>query len=192
MKHYNLDEIRTTMRKDITTYKALAKAWDAVTFPTKKDGKPFAVLSKNISGAKLAPVAYAMQPGENEVTVYTFSSSAGYVHDSIKAYELVRYLKSEDMKAKTQNYQPKQTYLEQVYTFDLEDIKAAVKARAEYFTAYAEDLERQLADVDEVFAAFRNAYAAALADLEERTAKHEHKDTFYAVRDTVLGRFPYC
>lgn len=192
MKHYNLDEIKTAIRKGIAINTAFAEAWEKVSFPTKKDGKPFAVMSKNIEGAKYSLEQYAMQAGEYELTVYTFSPAAGYIHDTVKAYELVKYLKDEAKKAKTANYQPEQSYLEQVYTFDLEDIKEAVKARAAYLREYVADLERQLADVDSIFHGFRDAFAAAMKQLEDSTAHHSHKDTFYAVRDTVLNRFPYC
>ena len=192
MKYYNLDEIKTELKKDIARHTAYAEAWEAVTFPVKKDGKPFAVMSKNISGAKYAAEAYAMQAGEYELTVYTQCRECGYIHDSIKAYELVRYMKDESMKAKTQNYMPKQSYLEQVYCFDLEDIKKAVADRAAYLREYVADLERQLAEVDSIFHRFRDAFADALKQLEADTAHHTHKDSFYAVRDTVLNRFPYC
>lgn len=192
MKHYNLDEIKTAMRKDIARNAALSAAWGKVTFPTKKDGKPFAVMSKNIDGAKYTEKQYAMQAGENELTVYTFCKETGYIHDTIDAYELVRYLKDDGKKAKTENYLPKQTYLEQVYKYDLDDIKQAVADRAAYLAEYAEDLEKQLAEVDGIFYNFRDAYAAALKQLENETAQFKHTDTFYAVKDTVLSSFPYC
>lgn len=192
MKHYNLDEIKTVMRKDIARNAALSAAWGKVTFPTKKDGKPFAVMSKNIDGAKYTEKQYAMQAGEYELTVYTFCNETGYIHDTIDAYNLVRYLKDDGKKAKTENYMPKQTYLEQVYKYDLDDIKQAVADRAAQLAEYVEDLEKQLAEVDKIFCNFRDAYAAALKQLENETEKFKHKDAFYAVKDTVLSRFPYC
>lgn len=189
---YNLDEIKTTMKKDIARYSALAEAWERVTFPTKKDGKPFANMAKNIDGAKYTLESYAMQAGEYELTVYTQAPVCGYIHDSIKAYELVRYLKDESKIEKKDNYLPKQSYLEQVYRFDLEDIKKAVADRAEYFREYVADLEKQLAAVDGIFHAFRDAFAAALSQLEKDTAAFKHCDTRYNVKKTVLDRFPYC
>ena len=192
MKCYNLDEIKTQLKKEISENKAFAEAWEKVTFPTKKDGKPFAILSKNISGAKVTAEPYAMQSGENELTVYTSCKECGYINDSIKLYELVRYLKGEGMKANTENYMPKQSYLEQVYRFDLEDIKKAVANRAKHYRDRAADLERQNEQAERIFTKFRKAYAEALADLEDSTEQFSHKDLFYAVKDTVLSRFPYC
>ena len=101
---YNLDEIKTEIKKDMARNSAFIEAWERVTFPTKKDGKPFAVMSKNISGAKYTLESYAMQPGEYELTVYTHAPACGYIYDTIKAHELIRYMKDEKMIAKTKNY----------------------------------------------------------------------------------------
>ena len=189
---YNLDAIQTSIKKDIAINQAYVDAWKKVSFPTKKDGKPFAILSKNIDGAKLNQVSYAMQPGENELTVYTHCNVAGYVYDTIKVYELVRYLKDENMLAKTENYQPiVSKYLEQVYTFDLDDIKKAVSDRIEYLEKYVDDLKAQLAKSQKVFNAFKDAYSSAMKTLENETSEFSHKDLFYAVRDCVKARYPY-
>jgi len=192
MKYYNLDEIKTNMKKDIARYTAFAEAWEAVSFPVKKDGKPFSIMSKNISGAKYSPIACAMQAGEYEITVFTQCRECGYIHESINAYEIARYMKDEAKKAKTQNLLPKQSFLEQVYAYDLEDIKKAIADRAAYCREYVADLQKQLKEVDGIFYRFRDAIAEATKQLEADTAKHTHKNTFYAVKDTVLSRYPYC
>lgn len=189
--YYNFDGIKTELEKELDKNRAFLAAWKNVSFPVKKDGKPFSVISKNIDGAKISACAYAMQAGENELTVYTFSTNCGYIHDSIKLYELVRYLKDESMIAKTENYMPKQSYLEQVYKFDLEDIKNAVKARIEYLESYVSELEKQLSAAFEVLENFRAAYDAAMKKLESDTSGFQHKNLFYAVKDTVLARYPY-
>lgn len=189
--YFNFDGIKTELEKELDRNRAFLAAWKNVSFPVKKDGKPFSVLSKNIDGAKLTACQYAMQAGENELTVYTFSANCGYIHDSIKLYELVRYLKDESMIAKTENYMPKQSYLEQVYKFDLDDIKNAVKARIEYLEEYISDLENQLSASLRVLENFRAAYDAAIKTLESDTAEFSHKNLFHAVKDTVLARYPY-
>ena len=189
---YNLDAIQTSLKKDIAINTAYLEAWRKVSYPTKKDGKSFANLSKNIDGAKLTSVSYAMQPGENELTVYTYCNAAGYVHNSINCYELVKYLKDETMLAKVENYQPKQSYLEQVYTFDLDDIKKAVAKHIAYLECYIADLEKQLAKSKIVFDAFRNAYDLAVKTLQAETNEFTHKDLYYAVFDCVKDRYPYC
>lgn len=191
-EYYNLDAIKTGIEKDIAINTAKLESWKKVSFPTKKDGKPFAVMSKNISGARYNLESYAMQPGEYELSITTFCNAAGYISDTIKAHELVRYLKDESMKAKTENYQPKQTYLEQVYTFDLEDIKKAVADHIAYLESYISDLKAQKASADKVFHNFRKAYESAMKQLETDCKEFSHNDLFYAVRDCVKARYPYC
>lgn len=191
-EYYNLDAIRTAGQKELSIYEAYLKAWQDVTFNTKKDGSPFKTISKNINGAKYSVVDYAMQPGEYELTVYTHCNMAGYVHDSIKAYCYVKDILNEDMKAKTQNYQVKQNLLEQIYTFDIDDIKNAIAAHIEWLTEYVEDLKKQLVKLDRVFRSFRDAYASAMKTLENETSEFSHKFIYYAVRDCVKNRYPYC
>lgn len=43
---YNLDGIKTSLKIEIEEREAILKAWENVTFPTKKNGEPFAVMSK--------------------------------------------------------------------------------------------------------------------------------------------------
>ena len=189
--YYNMDDIRTSITKDIAINKAYIAAWEKVSFPVKKDRKPFANMSKNIDGAKYTLVSYATQAGEYELTVYTQCHAAGYIHDSIKVYDLVRYLKDESMIAKTENYMPKQTWLEQVYKYDLDDIKKAVANRIEYLKSYVSDLEKQFASLETVFRNFRNAFDNAIKTLVNDTKDFQHKDIYYAVKDCVMQRYPY-
>lgn len=190
--YYNLEGIKAEISRQIEQETARMEAWKKVTFPTKKDGKPFAIMSKNIEGARLSPASYAMQPGENVLSITTWSANNGYVRDEVNAHELVKNMKDEAMKAKTQNYQPEQTYLEQVYAYDLDDIKAAVAARIEYLEKRITSLEKQLERADEVYATFKGAYAAAVKALSDSAIKDDDTTLYYAVFDTIKNRFPYC
>lgn len=192
MGHYNLDDVKSSLKREIDRCVSLALAWEKVTFPTKKDGKPFAVLAKNIDGAKLTKVAYAMQDGENELTVYTHCPHNGYIHDSINAYDLVRYLKDESKKAKTENYLPKSPYLEQVYKYDLDDIKKLVADRIKYLWDRVADLNKQLDSADSIYREFRDAYAKAMGILEESCKEFICKDLYYDLKELVKNRFPYA
>lgn len=49
--YYNLDGVKKNIEKEIEANEKLLEVWEKVTFPIKKDGKPFATMSKNISGA---------------------------------------------------------------------------------------------------------------------------------------------
>lgn len=189
---YNLDAIQTDLKRKISENRAFLEAWENVSFPVKKDGKPFSVLSKNIDGAKYSAKSYAMQAGENELTIYTWSSISGYIHDSIDAYNLICYMKDEKMLAKTENYMPKVSYLNQVYKYDLDDIKNAIASRVSYLKDYIDDLEKQLEKSALVYRHFRDAYASAMNILEKDTEEFSSKTLYYAVADCIKDRFPYC
>ena len=189
---YNLDGIKTELTKEINRKKAFLQAWENVTFPTKKDGTPFKQMSKNISGATYYMESYAMQPGEYMLRVNTWANGLGYISNEVRAYEQLKYIKDESKLAKTQNIQPKQTYLAQIYTYDLEDIKNEIQDRIAQLKADIIELEAQFAIATEVYTTFRNAYSKAIAELEETSRKSEDPTLYYMVLDTIKSRYPYC
>lgn len=185
MDCYNLDGIIGNLEKEIDREESILTAWEKVTFPTKKDGKPFAQMGKNISGARYTLTSYALQPGEYELTVTGWSKLSGYVSDSIKAHDLVRYLKSDAMAAKTENYMPKQTYLEQVYRYYLDDIKAGVSSRIERARERVTALKHQKEIAESAYTKFRLAYQSALKSLVTDAGKAEESTLYYNILDTV-------
>ena len=191
--YYDLDDLKNKLRREVAEANTLAEAWGKVSYPVKKDGKPFANMAKNIDGAKYNRIWHAMQDGEYELTVYAHCSVNGYIHDSINLYELVRYLKDDDpRKAKVDNYLPKISYLEQVYKYDLDDIKEKVANRIKYWRNRAEDLEKELECADKLFADFREAYKNAMKILEDGCKEFTQNDLYYGLRDLVKERYPYC
>lgn len=192
-KAYNLDGVLTILRKELDIALCLKKAWENVEIVTKKDGTPFKIMSKNFKGATYKSTEYSLQPHENILQICTWTTTSGYITDKIDCYCLVKYLKDNDpRKAKTENYMPKQQYLEQIYKFDLEDIKQAINKRIEYLTIRAKELEEQIANAQKVYNKFVEAYGKAMRELSDDCAKWTNKDLYYAVRDTVKDRYPYC
>ena len=195
--YYNLDGIKTELVKNLEEAKAKKEAWEKVTFVTKKDGKPFSILGKNIVGAKISTKPYNMQIGQNILTVYS-NSGYKYISDEIDVYNLVKYLKDPAQIAKTQNYMPKQAYLEQVYVYDIDDIKQAVTARIEYMNLRIESLKEQIEKEENAYKAFKAAYAKALDELQANCDTQDvgfsngKNDLYYAVKDTIINRYPYC
>lgn len=190
--YYNLDGIKTELVKEIEATTARLEAWEKVSFPTKKDGTQFKLMSKNIANATYYMDQYAMQPGEYKLRVTTWTKLNGYISSEIDVYNLVRYLKDENKIGKIQNYQPKQTYLEQVYTYDLEDIKQAVSEKIAQLKKEIVQLKAQLKKADDAYNNFRKAYDTAVKQLELDANKAENSTLYYMVIDTIKARYPYC
>lgn len=190
---YNLDGIKTSLKIEIEEREAILKAWENVTFPTKKNGEPFAVMSKNINGATYKKADYGLSANNAELQVVA-NNNHKWTTDSIDCYTLVRYLKDKSKIAKTENYMPKELCLEQVYKFDLEDIKEAVNNRIEYLKGYVESLKKQLEIADKAYAGFRKVYEDAMAVLDNvtETKKDEYSFLKSSILDTIKNRYPYC
>lgn len=191
---YNLDGIVTELKKRNAQDRAILAAWETVTFPTKKDGKPFARMAQNISGAKYAAEAYALQPGEMKITVTTWGADygVGYVSDDLHAYTTADRM-TDAQQSKPGNLLPRVPCLNQIYCFDLDDIKAAIAARCDQLRERIATRENQIEQAAGAYHAFKRAYAAALDQLAAKTGKGTGSDTLYnAILDTVTARYPHC
>lgn len=189
--YYDLNDIKNAISNDIEKHEALLKAWENVTFPTKKDGSAFKQMQKNIAGATYYIESWAMQPGEYRIRVNARCNCAGYITDEINAHNLVKYLKDENKKAKTQNYMQKISYLEQIYMFDLEDIKEAVKDRINYHKKTIAAHKKQLEVATAAYNAFAEHFKNAVNELAKNTDKSENSTLYNAIFDTVTKRYPY-
>lgn len=192
--YWNLDGIKVELNKRLDTTESFLKAWENVSFPTKKDGEPFAVMSKNIDGATYKMCNYALQPGEYELTVSVWIKSSGYLGESLQCYKLVKDL-DETMKVKTQNYMAKTPYLEQVYCYDLDDIKKAVVGRIEYLKNRIVLINKELEIVDKCFHEFESGYNKLIQELEQNCCaagttgfSKNRNDIYYMILDTVLKK----
>lgn len=165
-KTYEIEQLKVKAENRITQTKAFIKGWEDVTFPTRKDGTPFKNMAQNFSGADYTKEEYSMQDGEYQLKIcvcYQSVSNAGYSGqkydtDYISCYQLVKYLKDDEMKTKTENYMPKQTMLEQVYKYDLDDCKKAVAQRIEHLKKQLAVYEKQLKVIESVYLGFTAAY----------------------------------
>lgn len=191
---YNLDGIKTKLKNEIEEREAILKAWENVTFPTKKNGEPFAVMSKNINGATYKKADYCFLSANNVVLNVVANNNYKWVTDSVNCYTLVRYLKDKNKIAKTENYMPKESCLEQIYKYDLEDIKEAVNNRIKFLKENIESLKKQLEIADKAYIAFRKAYEDAMNVLDNvtETKKDEYSFLKSNILETVKERYPYC
>ena len=195
---YNLEGIKIELNKRMSNAKTLLKTWENVTFPTKKDGTSFKTMSKNIAGATYRQEEYALQKAYSyELKVIEHDQLNGYVNDTIKCYDLIKYMEKDDTRLKkSENIMPKEPMLEQVYKFDLEDIKEAVEKRIQYYKNSIEEYKKELENVDKAYNVFKEAYTNAIKELQNVcgcTDDDTTKNTlFYAVKDTIVNRYPYC
>jgi len=193
MNCYDMEGIKTELKKELSSAKTFKRAWEKVTFPTKKDGSVFKILSKNINGAKLHQNEFNPTYGENELTVYTQDPMNGYVHDTIYCYCLVKDIpENDDRRNKPDNvvYRSSSGYYD-LYSFDIQDIKKAVETRIAYCAARIDSLEKQIANLERAYIEFRESYSKAVSRLNE-IFPEQYATAKLAIIDTVNARFPYC
>lgn len=189
--YYNLDGIKTELEKRLSYEKSILKAWENVTFPTKKDGTPFKVMSKNFDGAKLYLDNFAWSDYEKRLKVNIFDDLNGYISEDINCYNQVKYISDKSKLEKVSNIMPKEPMLEQVYVYDLEDIKEEIQKTINRHKENIVSLEKQIDQAEKAYNNFVADYKKAIENLVETCGANDNS-LFYAVRDTVKERYPYC
>lgn len=185
--YYNLDSIKTHIKQEIDKYQCMKEAWENVAFPTKKNGEPFANMSKNFENA-----FYNLSLGKalNPILKVNYHSNLnGYGNDVIYLYTYEKYMKEENYIVKKDK-----NVIDGVYIFDLEDIHNAVKTRIDCLEKYINSLKRQMEIADSAYSAFRKAYKNAMEVLNKVTETTENTYCTLKVNilDTVKERYPYC
>lgn len=189
--YYNLDGIKTELEKRLSYEKSILKAWENVTFPTKKDSTPFKVMSKNFDGAKLYLDNFAWRDYEKRLKVNIFDDLNGYISEDINCYNQVKYISDKSKLEKVSNIMPKEPMLEQVYVYDLEDIKEEIQKTINRHKENIVSLEKQIDQAEKAYNNFVADYKKAIENLVETCGANDNS-LFYAVRDTVKTRYPYC
>lgn len=189
--YYNLDGIKTELNKRLSYEKSILQAWENVTFPTKKDGTPFKVMSKNFDGAKLYLDNFAWRDYEKRLKVNTFDDLNGYISEDINCYNQVKYISDKSKLEKVSNIMPKEPMLEQMYVYDLDDIKEEIQKTINRHKENIVSLEKQIDQAEKAYNNFVADYKKAIENLIETCGANDNS-LFYAVRDTVKTRYPYC
>lgn len=189
--YYNLEGIKTELNKRLSYEKSILQAWENVTFPTKKDGTPFKVMSKNFDGAKLYLDNFACRDYEKRLKVNTFDDLNGYISEDINCYNQVKYISDKSKLEKVSNIMPKEPMLEQMYVYDLDDIKEEIQKTINRHKENIVSLEKQINQAEKAYNNFVADYKKAIENLVETCGANDNS-LFYAVRDTVKERYPYC
>lgn len=189
--YYNLEGIKTELNKRLSYEKSILQAWENVTFPTKKDGTPFKVMSKNFDGAKLYLDNFAWRDYEKRLKVNTFDDLNGYISEDINCYNQVKYISDKSKLEKVSNIMPKEPMLEQMYVYDLDDIKEEIQKTINRHKENIVSLEKQINQAEKAYNNFVADYKKAIENLVETCGANDNS-LFYAVRNTVKERYPYC
>lgn len=186
MTCYDANDIRTSLEKDLIKAETLLKAWENVTYPTKKDGTPYAVMSKNINGATYAKCPWASREGEIDLTVYAHDDTNGYISDSIACYANADVL-TDAQKSKPENLTLKCAGLKQLYKYDLEDIKTRVNDRIAYLTQYCAVLRGDMLRLGDAYSTYLAAINSARTELYAQLTRNGAFDThaYYPIIDTA-------
>lgn len=94
---YAIENLKKEKEKELAHYTALKKAWEDVSFPTKKDGTPFKNMAKNFKGAKYYIGAYSITDCNYILKVNAiakYKTSSEYISDELHCSETLRYMKN--------------------------------------------------------------------------------------------------
>lgn len=167
MNYYNLDGIQTEIKRQIERTKCLIKAWGKVTYPTKKDGTPFKIISKNFDGA-----TYTEKDASAELSICGWSEFSGYEHDTIFCHE-TKYDHGE--------------YITILY--DVNQIKEKINDRINDLKHKLVSLENQLKVSEKAYTEFKEVYEDMRNQLKELSGCENEKyenTLFHAIYGTIV------
>lgn len=163
MTNYNEADVRSELTRDLNKYKALKNAWEKVTYPTKKDGSPFKVLSKNFENATLRQWPYAIHTYELILEVYTYAEHENGSSEAISD-SLYCYSNAEER------------------SLTLDEIKVLISDRIAYYETLIDNTESDLEAFHELYTSFYDSYKSAVDKLNAACAD---KSTYYAIKKCV-------
>ena len=129
----SLEKIKMDLEKDIADNKLKVEAWEKVTYPTKKDGTAFKIMSKNFDGAKYGKLYYSDSVYLQISIECNRNNSQYWVYDDICCGDRFK----EDT---------------------LEEIKEKVLERIKYLKNEIKSKENQLEIINSAYEEFKNSY----------------------------------
>lgn len=145
-----VSDAKEELTKSMETAETLAELWGAITYPTKKNGEPYAVLSKNFANCTIGLSRIAMFDFEKAVSVHGRTKSGYYVDDSLNCYEtLGSYEKHPRAEAHPERVTKPSPYLVPFYVLSLDEIKEDIENRRAYWERTANDYKDALAKIED-------------------------------------------
>lgn len=163
MANYNEADVRSELTRNLNRYKSLKDAWEKVTYPTKKDGSPFKVLSKNFENATLKQWPYAIHTYQLVLNVYTYAKHENGTSEAISD-TIYCYSNTEER------------------SLTLDEIKVLVADRIAYYKTLIKNVESDLKALHELYTSFYDSYKSAIDKLNAACAD---KSTYYAIKKCV-------
>lgn len=176
----NIDELKTTLKKDIDKAETLLHAWEAVERVTKKDGGDFAALAKNFKNASVYDSGYSLV-ATKEITVSGWSQFSGWISDKIENREIARYSK----RTVSDDRIIKETCLEPYFYKTVSEIFEDIETRKEQLKKQIADYKRDLENAKKLFDSFKTAIDAALVEMKTNCTQH----TYYLIRDYMKSAY---
>lgn len=153
---YTIEDAKAKMQKSVEYYACRIEAWKKVERLYKKDGKPFAVLSKNFNNLTLMN-----RFGSNEAVVYFKDESGRYENDYINL-EANCYTKEEAADTP-------------------EAIEKRITALIEKYEAWKKKNEKGLAEIESQLEAINPALEA----LKQAIAEAKETNTHYTMQSYI-------
>ena len=154
---YTIENLKKEKEKELAQYTALKKAWEDVSFPTKKDGTPFKNMTKNFKGAKYYIGAHSITDCNYILTINTvanYNNTSEYISDDLYCAETLRYMKNP---VNPNNIRRQGVYIEDQYLYDLEEIKKIlIPDRITYYKDRIAELTSELQKFDETVTEVEN------------------------------------
>lgn len=170
----NLEAVKENLKKRIDNYTARIEMWEGVKRVYKKDGTPFKVLSKNFTGARFEDSSkYDPRP---ELHVFGRIGSR-YESETLNAWGYVDEHK----------FNPEGREINgggcvrEWFVLTPDEIEQEVAERIAQLKGYRADLEKQLADADDIFTTFSEAIEKAFAEMTAKAGKYT--SLYYECRD---------
>lgn len=146
----SLEQIKIDLEKDITDNTAKIKAWEKVTYPTKKDGSAFKIMSKNFDGAEYRKMYHDSDSLCLQTSIECNTNNSQYwVYDNIHCGDKFK----EDT---------------------LDEIKEKVLERIEYLQNNIDSLKHQLEIVENAYTEFERSYKDMCEHLKESVGTNNY------------------